>query len=155
MPLGPDHRVIRETIAAQRAGHRPDGRGSTGEPLEMAPDLTSRMLRGQITAHQAQAEWAAREPQQRAFNDQIRRQAGHGFVTDAEQLLDPDAAQPAVRDAQSGQYVDLGEQARAATGVHVQAGGMVPSERPTPVDANSGIRAAYERAMVERAARQS
>jgi len=147
VPFSEDHHAIRQTVAAWRSGHNPDGRRDTGEPLEMAPDLTSRMLRGEVTPTEAAAEWAAREPQQRAFNDRIRRQAGRGFVADAEQVLDPDAGRPAVRDAQSGQFVDLGEQARASTGVHVdvQAAAMVPSETPSaPADP---VRAAYWRAV--------
>ena len=86
------------------------------------------MLRGEISPQEAQREWAEREPGHRAFNDQIRRQAGFGYVADAEQTLDPNAPDAQVRDAQTGQFADLGDAARDA-GHRPMPGGIVPTER--------------------------
>jgi len=148
MPYSEDHSEISQTLGAWGSGHNPDGRERTGE-LEMPADLWQKMMAGKISPFEARTEWAAREPQQRAFNDRLRAQAGFGMVADAEQALDPAAGQPAVRDAGTGQFADLNEAARAAKGVEVP-GGMIPTARPVKrSDGNDGIRAAYE-AMVAR-----
>jgi hypothetical protein len=114
MPLSPDHRDLNEAVSAMRSSFNPDGRRD-GQALPMAPDIWRRMMRGEITAHEAHREWTEREPGHRAFNDQIRRQAGVGFVADTSQVLGVGAGDPAaVRDAQTGQFADLDEAMRAA-----------------------------------------
>lgn len=151
MPYSADHSEISQTLGAWRTGHNPDGRERTGGELEMPADLWRRLMSGAISPHEAQAEWKAREPQQRAFNDRLRAEAGlGGYTADASAALDPDG-QPTVRDASTGQYADLNEAARAATGVDVP-GGLTPTARPVKrSDGNDGIRAAYEAVVARRA----
>jgi len=152
MPYSADHNAIGSTLGAWRSGHNPDGRDRAGGQLEMAPDIWRRMMAGTITAHQAQEEWNAREPGARAFNNQLRSQAGlGGMVADTEQALDPEG-RPAIRDASSGQYVDLSAEARAATGLQ-ETGGITSTEHLRDGDApdpNQHLRDAYFAAVARR-----
>lgn len=152
MPYSADHNAISQTVGAMRSGHNPDGRKPSGAKLDLPPDLFSRMMRGEITAHQAREEWNAREPAQSSFNAEIRRRAGvGGYVADAAVALDPTVDKPAIRDPSSGQFVDLNAEARAATGLQA-TGGIVPTESPAaPPDPNQGIRDAYAAAVARRA----
>ncbi len=149
MPYGENYGAITRTLAVWRAGNNPDGR-KRGAKLDMPPDLFGRMMRGEVTVHQAQQEWREREPAQRAFNDQLRSQAGVGFVADTTEALDPEG-QPAIRDASSGEFADLGEAAREAVGL--QETGGLPTEQPAAApDPNQGIRDAFWRMKGQRAA---
>jgi len=58
MPFSSDHSAISQTVAGWRSSHDPDGLGRGDGTLELAPDLTSRMLAGEITPLQARQEWA-------------------------------------------------------------------------------------------------
>jgi len=151
MAFSSDYNAISSTLGGWRSSHNPDGVKQGDGTLELAPDLTSRMLAGEITPLQARQEWALREPQQRAFNNELRARAGFGgMVADAEQALDPEG-RPAIRDASSGQYVDLSAEARAATGLQ-ETEGITPPERPAAAPGpNQGLRDAYT-AMVARRA---
>jgi len=93
-----------------------------------------------------------REPQQRAFNAELRARAGVGtMIADTEKALDPNTDQAAIRNATSGKFVDLGAEARAATGLQA-TGGLTPPEQPAAAPGpNQGIRDAYT-AMVARRA---
>jgi len=146
-----DHNAITNALAIMRSGNNPDGRERTGGALEMPNDIWQKMMSGKISPLEARTEWAAIEPGQRRFNDRLRAEAGlGGMVADAEQALDPEG-RPVIRDASSGQYVDLSAEARAATGLQ-ETGGITPTEHlrdGDAPDANQGIRAAYE-AMVAR-----
>jgi len=152
MAFSENHNAISQTVAGWRSSHDPDGLGRGDGTLDLPPDLTKKMLAGEITPLEARTEWAAREPQQRAFNAEIRRQAGLGeMVADTEQALDPEG-RPAMRDAKTGRYADLNLEARAATGVEVP-GGLTPTERPVKApDANDELRDAYWRMKAQRAA---
>ena len=111
----------------------------------MAPDLWHRMMRGEITPHAAQREWAEREPGQRHFNDQLRRAAGVGFVADAEAVLsqaDAGGGPVSARDVQTGRFADLNQAARDAA-AQPMPGGIVAAERPAKPE--DPIRAAYWR----------
>ncbi len=147
MPFSPDHAAITQAIGAMRSGHNPDGRQGTGE-LPMAPDIWRRMMAGEIAPHEASREWAEREPGQRSFNDELRRQAGVGFTGDTEQMLSPEGGTGAVRDA-TGQFADL-DQAMREAGHQPVPGGITPTEAAAPMDANAGIRAAYQRVVARR-----
>lgn len=149
MPFSDDHKIVSEVVGAMRSGFNPDGRHD-GQGLPMAPDIWGRMMRGEISAHQANAEWREREPGQRAFNDELRRQIRPGLVGDTSVLSGEGAG--AVRDGQTGQFADLDAAMRQA-GHQEVPGGIVPTERTEPVDANAELRAAYER-VVERRAEQ-
>lgn len=146
MPFSRDHGAIGRTLGAWRAGNNPDGRRlAEGQQMEMAPDIFARMMRGELSPHQAQAEWREREPGQRAFNDQLRAQALGGLVGDSERLLDPEAEVGAVRDEQSGQYASVDQAMRDAQATPLP-GGIVPTEQAPPApDGNAAIRDAYFR----------
>jgi hypothetical protein len=146
MPFSEDHDRVVRAVNAVAKGHNPDG-VRDDRALEMAPDLWARMMGGEITPLQARREWAEREPANRAFNNEMRRRANFGYVVDAQETLaQPDEPQ-AVRDAQTGQYADLSQAAR-------DAAGYVPTETPPPADANSLIRASYERMLEQRGERR-
>lgn len=149
VPFSRDHGAIGRTLGAWRAGNNPDGRRpAPGQQLEMAADIFARMMRGEISAYQAQAEWAKREPGQRAFNARLRAQALGGLVGDSERLLDPEADVGAVRDQQTGEFASVEEAVRDAQATPLP-GGMVPQETPAaPADP---IRQAYWRAVDARA----
>jgi len=150
MALSNDHNAISQAVAGWRQSHNPDGLGQHDGPLDLPADLWQAMLAGRISPLQARQEWAQREPQQRAFNAEIRARAGLGYVADASDALDPDG-RPAIRDASTGQFADLDEAARAATGVDVPAGGIIPTERLVAApDPNQALRDAYFAAVARR-----
>ncbi len=150
MPFSDDHRAISDTVAGWSQGVNPDGRPGSGES-DLPPDLFSRMMKGEISPHAAREEWKERAPGQRKFNDQIRAQArGGGYTADTAQVMSQagsDGGAPvAVRDAQSGQYVNLDEAARGAGHKTVPGDGIVPQPGP-PADP---IRRAYYRMLEQR-----